>query len=252
MEDDTGSRELILVPDRAGRAIYRANPVDFVNPDMTYMVSPALRPGARIVVLGLKVAFQFAVAALAVTAFYVAMWGRHSPQTSGEILAVAPQPAASPDRAAAVATASLAGGPIGAALPFPRPTAYGVYAVRDDQLIELEQVQATPVDPRTRNQLQIVTPGRTVIAPAKLAFVVFRRDLVSNAPEKVPVRIASRIAHSMKFDASGKPVVTTPKTDTWLIRDKGYELRVSPLRGGAEMVMLRPENPEFSFPSRPL
>jgi hypothetical protein len=115
-------------------------------------------------------------------------------------------------------------------------------------LIELEQVQGTQVDPRTRSQLQIITPVRTVIDPAKPAFVVFRRDLVSSAPEKVPVRIASRIAHSMIFDASGKPVVTTPETATWLIRDKGYDLRVSPLRESLEMVMLQPENPEFSFP----
>jgi hypothetical protein len=40
----------------------------------------------------------------------------------------------------------------------------------------------------------------------------------------------------------------TPATDTWLIRDQGYDLRVSPLRDSAEMVMLRPENSEFSFP----
>jgi hypothetical protein len=255
LEDHTGSRELILVPDRAGRAIYRANPVDFVNPDRTYVVSSAPRPRARIVVLGLKVAFQLAVAALAVTAFYVAMWGHRSPQTSGEILAVAaqasgPQPVAPPDGAAAVATASLAGGPIGVALPFPRPTVFGVYLIGgDNQLIELEQVQATPVDPRTRSQLQIVKPPHTVIAAAKPAFVIFRRDLVSNAPEKIPVRIASRIAHSMIFDSSGKPMVTTPATDTWLIRDQGYDLRVSPIRESPEMVLLRPQSPEFSFPS---
>jgi hypothetical protein len=104
------------------------------------------------------------------------------------------------------------------------------------------------VAPRPPNQLEITRPGRIVSATSKLAFLVFRRDLISSAPERVSVRIAARIAHSMNFDSAGQAVVTTPKTDTWLIRDKGYELRAQPLRGSAEMIMLRPENPEFSFP----
>jgi hypothetical protein len=143
----------------------------------------------------------------------------------------------------------LAAAPAASAMPFPRPTTYGVYAISSDQLIELEQVQGTPVDPRVRGQLQINKPARTVIGAAKPVFVVFRRDLVSSAPDKIPVRIASRIAHSMIFDAAGKPVVTTPATDTWLIRDRGFDLRVSPMRESPEMVMLQPEDPEFPFPS---
>jgi hypothetical protein len=85
--------------------------------------------------------------------------------------------------------------------------------------------------------------------PGTLTFVVFRRDLVSNAPEKVPLRIAARVARSMNFDSAGKAVMTTPATATWIIRDQGYNLRVSPLRENAEMVMLRSEDPEFSFSS---
>jgi hypothetical protein len=124
-----------------------------------------------------------------------------------------------------------------------------VYAISDNRLIKLEQVHATPVDRRAGNQLQIVEPGRSVIAPGTLTFVVFRRDLVSNAPEKVPLRIAARVARSMNFDSAGKAVMTTPATETWIIRDRGYNPRVSPLRENAEMVMLRSEDPEFSFSS---
>jgi hypothetical protein len=79
----TGSRELVLVRDRARSSTYVVNPVDFVNPDVTYVGQPR----ARMVLLGLTVAFQLAVAALAVAAFYVVMWGRHNPvQTAGEML----------------------------------------------------------------------------------------------------------------------------------------------------------------------
>jgi len=104
------------------------------------------------------------------------------------------------------------------------------------------------VDPRTPDQLQIVKPGRIVSATAKLAFVVFRPDLASNPPDKVSVRIAARIAHTMNVNSAGMAVVTAPPTDTWLIRNQGYDLRATPIPENAEMVMLRPENAEFVFP----
>jgi hypothetical protein len=240
-------------------------------------------------VSGLLIAFQLGVATLAVAAFYVAMWGRDSPvQTAREMPtaepssawptrppdrsnAVASAPpgaapaAAPPDGSVAIMAASLAGVPLAAAPPdgseevvtaapvtpvsFPRPTSYGVYAISDNRLIELKQVLATPVDPRAGNQFQLVEPGRSVMAAGTLAFVVFDHDFVSNAPEKVPLRIAARVARSMNFDSSGKTVMTTPATETWIVRDQGYNLLVSPLRENIEMVMLRSEQPGFSFPS---
>jgi len=51
----------------------------------------------------------------------------------------------------------------------------------------------------------------------------------------------------MNFDSAGKAVMTTPATETWIIRDQGYHLRVSPLT--AEMVMLRSKDLESSFSS---
>ena len=132
---------------------------------------------------------------------------------------------------------------------FPRPTAYGIYAISNSRLIELEQIATSSVDPRTRSTLQIVKPTRTVITDPKLTFVAFRRDLVSSAPDKVSVRIAARIAKRMTFDESGKAVTAPPRTDTWLIRDQGYDLRISPVRDTPEMVMMRPDSEDFSFPS---
>jgi hypothetical protein len=282
--DFVGSRELNLAPVKRA---YLVNPADFVNPELTHRLPAASHSGARVAGAGLMIAFQLAVATLAVAAFCVAMWGRDSPvQTLKETptaatkppsarptgrpngsnavvapLTPAPLSAASADGSNAVVAAPLAAAPVdgsnavvaaplaAATLSFPRPTSYGVYAISDNRLIELEQVQATPVDRRAGDQLQIVEPGRSVMASGKLAFVAFRRDLVSNAPEKVPLHIAARVARSMNFDSAGKAVMTTPATETWIIRDQGYNLRVSPLRENAEMVMLRSEDPEFSFPS---
>jgi hypothetical protein len=53
----------------------------------------------------------------------------------------------------------------------------------------------------------------------------------------------------MNFDSTGKVVMTTPATETWIIRDQGHNLRASPLRETAEMVMLRSEDLESSFSS---
>jgi hypothetical protein len=282
--DLTGSRNLNLRP--ISRP-YLVNPADFVNPDLRLPVaSPS---GARMAGGRLMIAFQLAVATLAVAALYAAMWRRDTPavmdattaapkpssaagQANGSNVVNAVQLAALPGgRSNMVVSAPLTAAPAGesdafvaapltaptgrsnpiavapftaAPVSFPRPTSYGVYAISDNRLIKLEQVHATPVDRRAGNQLQILEPGLSVIAPGTLTFVVFRRDLVSNAPEKVPLRIAARVARSMNFDSAGKAVMTRPSTETWIIRDQGYDLRVSPLRESA--VMLRDLESSFS------
>jgi hypothetical protein len=37
--------------------------------------------------------------------------------------------------------------------------------------------------------------------------------------------------------------------DSWTIRNMSYELRVAPLSEGSEMLMVRPENVDFVFPT---
>jgi hypothetical protein len=291
--DLTGSRKLNLRP--ISRP-YLVNPGDFVNPDLRLPVaSPS---GARLAGGKPMIAFQIAVATLAVAALYVAMWRRDPtvmdtttaapkpssarltgpangsnaadaaplgalPTGRSNMVVAAPLTAAPARESDAFVAAPLTGAPpaaptsgsnavavapfTAASVSFPRPTSYGVYAISDNRLIKLERVHATLVDRRAGNQLQILGPGLSVIAPGTLTFVVFRRDLVSNAPEKVPLRIAARVARSMNFDSAGKAMITTPATETWIIRDQGYNPRVSPLT--AEMVMLRSKDLESSFSS---
>jgi hypothetical protein len=131
---------------------------------------------------------------------------------------------------------------------FPQPPAYGVYALVDNKLVELQQVRATPVDPRNAGQLQILEPGRTVVASGKPAFVIFHHDLAAHAPDKVPLRVAARVAHAMNFDSTGKAIMTTPMVDTWIIRELGYDLRASPIEGNSEMVKLHADDPALTLP----
>jgi len=260
------SRALVLVtdhspPTRSSSGYPTAD--NFRFPHVTVRASQGSSPPiSRTPLLsGFAVAFQLAVAAIAAAALYIVLWG-HNPASmpgadttaltspvaaaaSGSSPAAAPRDATQVRGPAGEATTAAAQGP---REPFPRPTSYGIYAIRGDRLIELEPVATAPVDPRTRGVLQIVKPSLTLIDGAKLSFIAFRRDFVSSVPERVTARIAARIAKSMNFDSTGKAVVTTPATDTWLIRDQGYDLRVSPMRESQEMVMMRPENADFSFP----
>jgi hypothetical protein len=279
-------------PRDPSRPAYRVKPSEFANRDQR---RPA-RSGPAMALLGIVIALQLVVGALAAAALYVAIWGRSAPvMTASEAprpvpgsadtaIAAAPQPpalaavpsapAAPPPPSPAPPEAAAASAPpapstptlapaappsappvpavpaprIAAADPsFPLPPAYGVYALVDNRLIELRQVRATPVDPRNAGQLQILEPGRTLVASGKPAFVIFRRDLASHAPEKAVLRIAARVAHAMNFDSTGKAIMTTPAADTWIIRELGYDLRVSPIEGNTEMIKLRPEDPTLSL-----
>jgi hypothetical protein len=116
-------------------------------------------------------------------------------------------------------------------------------------LINLNAAPTSPFDPRAKSVLQITKPAPTVIDEPHLAFLIYRRDMITSAPDKIPIRIAARIAKVMSFDIHGNAIVAPPPTESWLIRDHGYELRVSPMPESQEMVLARPEDPAFSFPA---
>jgi hypothetical protein len=131
----------------------------------------------------------------------------------------------------------------------PLPTLYGVYAHRDGQFIELEQVATVPVDPRVKAIQQITTPSRTILPDSGFTFLVFRRDIATSAPERMPIRIAARLARLLTFDASGKAVNAPPPEDRWVIRDTGFDFRVRPVRDNLEMVWVQPDETSAPLPA---
>ena len=130
----------------------------------------------------------------------------------------------------------------------PKPAVYGVYAIHGGQLIELNPVATAPVDPRLKTVVQITQPSVTRLATGLLKFVVYRRDLIVGAPEKVSIRVVATLARATKFDGAGT-VVTVPQRETWIIRSSGYDFRVLPVSDDREMIIVRPEDPEFAVPS---
>jgi hypothetical protein len=129
---------------------------------------------------------------------------------------------------------------------FPQPSNYGVYALNGDTLSELSIVLERAPDKRIAMSTPINEPSRTNIADGKVRFVLFRRDLVGNAPERIDVRVVARVVRALKFDSKGKPNFT-PVSDSWNIRNVSHELRVRPISDNPEMLLVQSEKPDFEL-----
>jgi hypothetical protein len=135
-----------------------------------------------------------------------------------------------------------------APLPFPLPTDYGVYALSDGKLSELNLLQEQVPDKRIAMSTPINQSSRTTLPDGKTRFVVFRRDLAGSAPDRIEVRAVARVVRALSFDAKGKATFT-PISDAWNIRNVSYEYRVRPISGNPEMLMVQAENPDFVLPA---
>lgn len=144
------------------------------------------------------------------------------------------------------ATASLVRNAGTQKLDFPLPSIYGVYAVSEGRLYELEPLAMKVPDPRVAISAMISSPSRVTVPNGKLAFIVYRRDLVSSAPDSVPIRIMARVMRELKFSEAGPPKSIQIKGE-WAVRSKSFEFGVAPLKNNPEMIMLRPQNPQFSL-----
>ena len=94
----------------------------------------------------------------------------------------------------------------------------------------------------------VKTPSRTMLPNGRIAFIVFRRDMTTSAPDRVAVRVIAKVIRGMTFDSAAK-ASTTNLDDQWAIRSTSYNLRVAPLNDNTEMLLLRPDNPDFVFPA---
>jgi hypothetical protein len=128
------------------------------------------------------------------------------------------------------------------------PTVYGVYALNNGQYQEIYSLPGQIPDKRVAISAAINTPSRTTLADGKISFVLFRRDLVASAPEHVEVRVVAKITRAMTFDSAGKPSIASVG-DTWSVRNISYPFRVAPLPGNPEMMVLKSEDPGFTFSS---
>jgi hypothetical protein len=130
-------------------------------------------------------------------------------------------------------------------LGFALPTVYGVYAVSEGTLYELDPLPIGVPDARVAISAMISSPSHVTLPNGSLSFVIFRRDLVSTAPTEAFVRIVARVEREMKFTA-GRP--TTVKLEgQWAVRSKSYTYRVAPVGSNPEMVLLHSQDPQLTL-----
>jgi hypothetical protein len=127
--------------------------------------------------------------------------------------------------------------PVPPKLPYPIPTSFGVYALHNDKLSELDPLPINVPDPRVALSAEITKSSVLEIDDPKPEFILFRRDLLNNAPQKVVLRVVARMARETRV-VDGKAKVVDIE-NAWRIRSISRELSVSPVPGQPEMVIAR-------------
>ena len=130
----------------------------------------------------------------------------------------------------------------------PRPTTYGVYAISNGRLTELDVLPIRVPDGKVRVSAPINKQSGTTLPDGRIVFIVFRRDFTNSAPERVSIRVVARVVRALSFDPQGKGTNSSLE-DMWTIRNISYDFRVAPLIENGEMFVIRPEDANFSFPA---
>jgi hypothetical protein len=132
-------------------------------------------------------------------------------------------------------------------LPFPLPSDYGVYALANAELTELQFLSEQVPDKRVAISTPINQPSRTILPDGKPKFLVFRRDLAGSALDRIEVRVVARVTRALTFDSKGKP--NWSPVDTWNIRSLSYEFKVRPIAANPEMLLLQPRDADLTLPA---
>jgi hypothetical protein len=132
--------------------------------------------------------------------------------------------------------------------PIPLPSDYGVYVLSGAGLSELSPLAEQVPDKRIAVSTPINEPSLTTLPDGKAKFVIFRRDLVRNAPDRMDVRVVARVVRAITFDPKGKPTFS-PVSDAWNIRNQTFEFRVRPITGNPEMLLVQSTKPDLVLPA---
>jgi hypothetical protein len=130
----------------------------------------------------------------------------------------------------------------------PLPSVYGVYALSNGQLAELNTLAVNVPDQRIFMSAPITSPSRTILPDGRVVFIAFRRDFVTSAPEKIAIRIVARVMRALTFDPARKAKFTNVDGQ-WAIRGNAYDFRVAPQKNNPEMIAIQPEKDDFAFPA---
>ena len=220
--------EDVLVPNRV---YWRPQVQTIVDVRTRSTISIAVRFGIATVLFGMVVglAFYKQWAGVDLSAPLLSMLIKPQPDTS--------QPAADSNTTV-----------VAKAMPFPLPSDYGVYALSDAVLSELYLLPERVPDKRIAMSTPVNQPSRTTLPDGTAKFIIFRRDLAGNAPERMEVRVVAQVMRALTFDAKGKPTFAQI-SDAWNIRNVSYEFRVRPIAGNPEMLLVQSDKADFALPA---
>lgn len=128
----------------------------------------------------------------------------------------------------------------------PLPVAYGVYAVVDGQLIELEPLPIKVIGHGTATSGVILTASKAKLPNGRIQFVIFKRELVNNAPEKVVVQAVEPVTPAQSL---GEGETVGNPNSSWVLGNALYQMKVAPIEGRSAMIVVRPAGSKFSFPA---
>jgi hypothetical protein len=131
---------------------------------------------------------------------------------------------------------------------FPLPTDYGIYAMDDGKLSELEPLPILVPDKRIAVSTPVSNQSQTILSDGHAKFIAFRRDLAANAPDRVDVRVVAQVVRALSFDAQGKANYS-PVLGEWSIRNTAFEFRVRPVATNPEMLLIQPDKSDFVLPA---
>ena len=155
----------------------------------------------------------------------------------------APDTAAAPSGASATANAAIGLPPPPPA--FPRPTDYGVYALANNALTELQLLPGRAPDVRVAISAAFRLPGKVSLPNGHPEFIVHRRDAATNILERAEVRVIARITREFSAASAGQRI---DDGDAWVIRNFSYPYRASPVPDNPEMYKLHSEDPALQLP----
>ena len=121
------------------------------------------------------------------------------------------------------------------------PKDYGIYAISNGSLAELQLLPGRPPDIRIAVSAALKTPSKTVLPDGQPKFIVFRRDVAANVPDRAEVRIMAKVAREFSVEAAGKKL--DESDETWVIRNFSFPFRASPVPDNPEMYELHSEDP---------
>jgi hypothetical protein len=130
----------------------------------------------------------------------------------------------------------------------PLPTSFGIYVLSDKNLTELQPLPISVPGPRVAVSGLIKSPSTTTVTDGKPSFILFRRDLLNSAPQKITLRVIARMARETKI-VNGKATVANIEGE-WRIRNISRDLRLSPIEGQREMLMARLDDGVSLTPGR--